>query len=349
MGAESLKNAQVTRWAEETASQVEGVLGMPIPVTSMNPVEIRLPVPGLTSEELVRIVVARIVAERRRDAGLARAEIQIPAWFSAGLAGNLDKAMPAYHRQVLAGLGDDVSRTGIREIMGWYSLPEGWHGRQALCSLATAWVLSHPGSLDKLLNRLMTQEPVSPEWLAEAVVGAATVSVMESRWRAWRDRQDRTVQDLGELSLDLIGQLRALCVLDSGTRRFDPEEAIDARKQNPVIVTLAHVKIQQIQALTMGKAPELVEVGELYCRFYEGLVKGSWGFVLRRKLDRADSSLDRLESLTRQREAYLDAFEREYEIRASSEPERSVLEKSRMESYVDEAERRLDKRQDSPP
>jgi len=350
MGPESGQNARITRLAEETASQIEDLLKMPIPATRMNPVEIWRPESGLSQEDLVRVVITRIVETRRQAAGLPRMELRIPAWFTFGLAGNLDKGMLARHRQVLSGSGGESGMKTVGEVLGWIHVPEDGHGRQAQCGLVTAWLLSLPGGLEKILSRLTTQEPVSPEWVSRTVVGVESVGAMEGRWQTWRARQDRTIQEFGALSVDLIQDLKdAIPLSGTGTPLIRPDEAIGLRKGHPEVMGLVSLKIQQIRALTMGKAPELVEAGERYCYFYEGLLRGSWGFVLRRRLARAESSLDKLETLTRAREAYLDEFEKEFTSASAESPEdhdaplRSVLEKSRMELYVDEAERRLDK------
>jgi len=348
MGPDSAQNVKVTRWAEEEVSHVEDLLRLSIPVTRARPVEIRLPKPGLTQEGLVRIVVTRIVEGRRQEAGLPQAEHEIPEWFTVGLAGNLDKAMLSRHRKVLAGSNRQSGMKSVSEVIGWQQVPEGWHGRQAQCGLVTAWVLSHPGSLEKILNRLAAHESVSPEWVSRIVVGVESVGAMEARWRAWCERQDRIIQDFGGLSVDLIRQLKeALPLTGSGTLSIRPEEAISLRQDHPEVMALVPFKIQQIRAFTAGKAPELVEAGERYCRFYEGLVRGSWGFVLRRHLSSATTALDKLEHLTRAREAYLDEIEKEFAKSSwtAGDPDRirSVLDKSRMESYLDEAEKRFDK------
>ena len=89
----------------------------------------------------------------------------------------------------------------------------------------------------------------------------------------------------------------------------------------------------------------MVEVGNLYGLFFESLARGASAPVLKWRLWRANRAFERLDGLTHAREAYLDAVEAE-ERRGShqtAEPEGIglTLEKSAMEVYIDDAERRL--------
>jgi len=383
-GPDLTSNDEVTRCAEETGLRLEAMLGYSLPFSRWNPMEIRLTTnPGAKSsvsegdeegrnadrilvinrrtdwdygamqEGLVRVVLTSLIERRRQKAGLKGVTVVIPPWLAAGMAQNLDKEMVARNRGIVAMTGLEAEQTPVGDVLNWTRIPEGWHGPPALCGLVMAWILTCPGSLDKIMTRLADQESLSPEWVARTVVGVNTVRQMESRWQAWRERQERVIQEFGALSSAMISQLKGMLPFTGPgipEAVLFPEEAIGARNKIPVIVPLAQKRIHQIRALTLGKAPELVEVGERYCSFYGGLVRGSWGMVLRWRLARADASLDRLESLTRAREAYLDEFEAEWARIQSAEDSDAWrgdgmgLEKSRMESYLDEAEKRLDKR-----
>jgi hypothetical protein len=104
-----------------------------------------------------------------------------------------------------------------------------------------------------------------------------------------------------------------------------------------------------IQQLTLGTAPEFVEVGRLYVLFYEGVVRGAWEWVLGRRLKRADEAMKTLTRQTLARKIYVDEFEanlegaRNQSAGLGEETMIPGLEKSRMESYVDKAEIRFDK------
>ena len=163
------------------------------------------------------------------------------------------------------------------------------------------------------------------------------------------------VREFGIVTPDMIEQLRAELWLhvsaspqEGGqTRLLSPREVISSRRNYPGLSTLAGNKMAGIQRLTMGTAPEFVAVGWNYVLFYEGVARGSWGPVLRWRLRKADDSLKKLARQTLARKVYLDVFERELD--GNQEPLAGPfgaqaipgLEKSRMELYLDGAEKRF--------
>ena len=165
------------------------------------------------------------------------------------------------------------------------------------------------------------------------------------------------IREFGVITPEMIDQLRAELWMQVPTARqenaslltLSPWELISARSQYPDIVTLAGVKMARIQRLTLGTAPEFVAVGRNYVMFYEGIVRGVWDMVLKRRLRLADDALKRLTKQTRARIIYLDEFEKElnknekHAARQSVEKGTTGLEKSRIESYLDDAEKRFDK------
>ena len=384
-GAESSQNTAYTRWAEDVTVGFERLMRVAVPRVRGNAVEIVLddsksaaPVVAVTcgfseglglrrvltlrtvvppdynrmEEGLVRLIMAGLVERQRRVEQLPVVVPEFPQWLMVGLAQNLDKEMLARNRKVAALTGAEEEPISVSEVIGWTQIPEGWYSRQAACGLVTAWLLSFPDAPAKLLERLVAQQPVSMEWLALHLAGSGSGSVsgLEAQWRAWRDRQARAIQEFGGLSVDMIGQLREALVLTDATLRLQPGEVIAGRAKSPARVSLlASQKVEQIRVLEMGKAPELVEAGERFCRFYQGVAQGSRTFVLKWRLSRAEANLDHLERLTRERTAYLDAIEKERTIRNQQPdpagPEAAVpgLEKSRIESYLDEAEKRFHK------
>ncbi len=313
----------------------------------------------LLREGLVRLMLAGLVERSRREANLPAMDPHFPQWFIMGLAQNLDPEGLARNRKITATSGLGMDAVMASEVLGWIQLPEGWHSRQAVSGLLVAWILSFPGGGESVLDRVARQEPVTPEWLATKVVGGETVSTMDSLWRAWRQRQGRLIQEFGGLSSDMIGQLRrelplAIPSAVSGSKMphdvlLRPEEVIAARKKNPAAAMMAVGKIERIRIVTLGKAPELMEVGEQFVHFYEGVARGAWASTLKWRLARANAALDRLDQLTRARESYLDEVESEWNSQGlrSNEPVEAMtipeLEKSRIESYLDGAERRFHK------
>lgn len=311
---------------------------------------------ALLQEGFVRLTLAGIVEQRRREEGLPAVIPVIPRWLSMGLARTLDREQLAINRKIASVPGSELATMPVSTVLGWEQLPEGWHGHQALCGLVAAWIMSVPGAMDQVLDRVVRQTPVSPEWLATVGLQAGSVQGMEGLWQAWRQRMDRAILEFGGLSVMLIDQFKEELALEIKvprrtpipgedpfeTLRLEPVAVPAARKTWPAVVArAASGRIERLGVAVMGKAPELVEVANRYSRFYEAVARGSWPVVQRWRLHRAVSALERLERVTREREAYLD--EVEWETAGKSLPgESSVpeLEKSRMESYIDTAERK---------
>ncbi|MEI6563923.1 MAG: hypothetical protein WCO42_06425 [bacterium] len=304
-------------------------------------------------------VLGALLAFLSPHSAAASTESGIPEWWSVGLAGSRDREQLARSRAIVVGAGSELAAVPLSEVVQWNKLPDGWHGRQALCSLVVAWVMSYPGSGDSIHDRLASKQPLTLDWLA-GVTGAASPSILEATWRDWLQRQGQVVQELGALTPDLIEQLRAEVWLQVPVPRpmrhdpisisLSPSEVISKRKQYPAVPMLASAKMMRIQALLAGKAPELVEVGRLYVLFYEGVARGAWSLGLEFRLKRADDALASLAKITRAREAYVNAFEKgfvaDYQSPGALPPGEAIpeFEKSRMEAYVDEAEKQEEMR-----
>jgi hypothetical protein len=165
------------------------------------------------------------------------------------------------------------------------------------------------------------------------------------------------VREFGDITPEMIEALRTEVWLEVNASRpegaewhlLSPLEVISARHQVPGISSLAGNKMATIQQLTLGTAPEFVEVGRLYVLVYEGVVRGAWEWVLGRRLKRADEAMKTLTRQTLARKIYVDEFEanlegaRNQSAGLGEETMIPGLEKSRMESYVDKAEIRFDK------
>jgi len=381
VGPDTLENTDYTRWAEDMTLQVERFLGLPIPLMRGSVVEIVLENSGPVSvscsrsegklqrvlflsrtgpveydriqEGLIRLVLAGIVERRRREEGLPDVIPAIPRWLSVGLALNLDKEQVARNRKIVAATGMELGATRASTVVGWEQLPEGWHGRQALCGILVAWINSVPEALDRVLERVVRQELVSPQWLAVTGIHADSVERMEDLWAEFRNLQGRAIQEFGGLSMALIDQVKAELPLELKTPEpvcIQPRDIIAARKKWPgAVANGAVVKMERLQVVTIGKAPELGALTALYGRFYEGVAAGAWAPILTWRLSRAEAALKRLESLTRAREAYLDEMEqgstgkRQGQAGVLEEGSVPELEKSRIESYIDETEKRYHK------
>ncbi|MEI8139535.1 MAG: hypothetical protein WCI03_06680 [bacterium] len=166
------------------------------------------------------------------------------------------------------------------------------------------------------------------------------------------------VREFGAVTLEMIDRLRGEIWLQIPASPQDnaemlevsPLEIISMRKKHPEISTLAVVKMGRIQRLTLGTAPEFVEVGRKYVLFYEGVVRGAWGVVLKQRLRRAEEALKELARQTLERKVYLDEYEQTMGKDDRLNSTESVgndlipgLEKCRIESYIDEADKKFGK------
>lgn len=382
-GPDSAVNVRYTRWAEDVTARLERVLGIVVPRAGLAPVVIRVERAkaggasvesccrhegtlrrelvvneafavdyGALREHLCGLALAGAIAEARRQCGYPPGEPPVfPPWFTAGVARNLDRETAVSNRALAAALSGRERELPASEIMRWERLPEGWQGRRALCGWVVGWMLSVEGAREKVVDRLVRQEPLSPEWFAVHGVGVESVPGMDRLWIAWRQRQDRAVMEFGALSVAHLVHLREaldMTLSPAGVGgdpvRLRPCDVVGERVRYPLIPTLAADKIQQIRALTLGRAPELVAVGESYARFFEAVAAGAWTLTVRRRLAAAEAAFDRLERLTRAREAYLDLVEQEGLApaeRAAAVHFRSGLEKGPVASYLDAAEDRF--------
>lgn len=384
-GPDSTVNVQYTRWAEDVTARLERALGIVVPRAGLAPVMIRVERVkaggvgvesrcwhegalhreltvneaggvdyGRLRERLCELALSGYIADARRQVGQpSPVPPCIPPWFTAGIARNLDRETAGSNRALAASLSGRERELPASEVMRWERLPEGWHGRRALCGLVVGWMLALEGGRAKVIDRLVRQEPLTPEWFAVHGAGVATLPEMDRRWSEWRQRQDRAVMEFGALSVAQLAQLREALDLalpvqggDGEVARLRPRDVAEERDRYPLIPALATDKIQRIRALTLGRAPELVAAGEAYVRFYEAVAAGAWTVTVRRRLAAAEAALDRLERLTRAREAYLDLVEKEGRAPAEAPLAPDVrfgsgLEKGPVASYLDAAENRF--------
>jgi hypothetical protein len=166
------------------------------------------------------------------------------------------------------------------------------------------------------------------------------------------------VRDFGAVTLEMIDRLRGEIWLqipaspqkNAAMLEMSPLEIISARKQHPEISAMAVIKMNRIQRLTLGTAPEFVEVGRKYVLFYEGVVRGAWGVVLKQRLRRADKAFKELARQTLERKVYLDEYEqtlvRDDRLNRTETVGNELipgLEKCRIESYIDQADKKFGK------
>ncbi len=380
VGPDGSANMQVSRWAESVAGQLERFTGIPfslqrgqlVEIRTGQPMEIaRLEIqregdnyrrvltlgpesgrdPERLDEWLCRALVLGYMEEQRRAAGALRMA-NLPEWLTMGMAQNLRTHQRVRNRNVVSAWRVQGGFPGLVEMMQWESLPAGWPRHRALCGVLASWIAGHTANngspFSAILGRLARGETVTPEWMAVEVAANGSIGAMQSDWISWLGRQANLVQSFGELSSVLVDQLQAEIplMIEAAAGRpaaaFSPREALAVRS-DPAVAAAALEKSRKLRVLTLGKAVELMTVGERFARFYEDLVNGAPSLLLRYRIRQAEAELERLGDLTRRREAYLDAVEREtggagshWEKDAGNEP--PVLDKGPMERYVDAVE-----------
>lgn len=309
------------------------------------------PDPEVLDERLCRALVIGYIREKR-----ARRDIPvIPEWLTMGLAQNLTAESRERSRVVLTGWREHSSVFPLADVFRWQTLPDGWPRQRSFCGLAVHWIgtLGDAGSpYARILDRLVEDGAVTSAWMAGTFMPGAAEPELESAWRDWLGRQAALLYSFGGISSSQIDHLRDELPLEvwagSGGDEplwMTPREAIGRRRETGVSFA-AMQKAQRLRALTIGKARELAGLGEDFARFYEHVAAGGWSVTLNRELSRAEEKLIHLGDLTRKREAWLDDVEREMtraeEGSAKNTPGREpVLEKGRLERYVDEAEQKF--------
>lgn len=186
---------------------------------------------------------------------------------------------------------------------------------------------------------------------APAATGGAGISGAGSMAGSATSRLGRVVDEFGTITPAMIDQLKAEVWLDVSLVReegdiplsLSPRDVVAMRRHYPEIAASAGRKMALIQQLTLGSAPEFMEVGRLFALFYEGVAQNSLSIVLRWRLRRAELAIQALARQTRARRAYVDDFERQMRGTGNSEGVLALPEKSRLDSYLDEAEKRFDK------
>ncbi len=312
-------------------------------------------------ESLCALLLDDRVEERRRILGRVAGPFAVPGWFSMGVSQNLTVETRNRNRKVVTSWSPASERPTVASVMEWASLPEGWPRNWALCGMIVHWLGSMedgPGAYAVIIERLAEGGSVHGEWLAARIAREGSVAAVEQAWRDWLSRQSRAIQEFGALSTVLMEQLKAELDLvfpaepEAGRvsrtlRRLTPAQVVGERERPTALRLAAAEKIQKIRAITIGKAPELVEVGEAYCLFFESVSRDAWNPLVRRRFVRAEIAFDRLAKLTRAREAFLDEIEREDADDLSREGAADAveqnLEKSRIDVYLDDVERRFTK------
>lgn len=250
----------------------------------------------------------------------------VPAWLSVGLAQTLHESLRVRNNKAAQALAHQGRMPAFAEVLSWHYIPRrGRSPQEAVSGLALGWLVSLPEArtgFDALFRRIAEGQPVTPEWVAEHVVRCGSAADLEARWKEWQARRERRIIEFGGVSSRLLDELSAAITvtrkdLGDGAALSGPDPiplaSLIGLRGSPRVADLTRKKTQALFFLSVGKAPEFTDVSAAYARFFEGLAKGTPGFVLRFRLRRVEKQLLRLRAEVKAREEYVDRVEREIE------------------------------------
>ena len=271
---------------------------------------------GLCWLLLNRYVIARQDAVQR-NARLGA----VPDWLSAGLSQQLFPELRARNSRVVLRYWTQGDSLPLAELLNFEVLPEGRWSEKAFCGLAFEWLASQPrpGELfGGMFARLANGEPVTPEWLAQALIGKSSARDMEKAWDLWLAEQTQVKRAGAELYTEQIDALRRLLDVrpeELGVKTGEKvppvlklSDLIRLRKQ-PWIPDLAVRLSLKVKGLGIAEPAEFRELTERYGAFLDTLSGcGPGGFLfgwfkpseatLRTKLQAADKEFNRLRRRT---------------------------------------------------
>jgi len=213
----------------------------------------------------------------------------LPAWLWRGLAGNLDAGLRARNSEMVLARwqrGQVISPaellgngTGARPAVG--TAEEADH--RAACGLWVKWLLSLPNGrrlFSDLLRHVGEGGTATPDWLILRLPGCASSADLDEQWDKWILRQRRVVYRPGEVTRQVVDQLRGELLLYPGQsgiplncgspERIELHELID-RRGSPWIPAFVRGKCASLRVLAIGRGEEFGAVVESYCRFLTGL------------------------------------------------------------------------------
>ena len=280
---------------------------------------------------------------------------KVPAWLVVGLSHYIDPVLKSRDRRIVLNWRKSGKVPGFSEVLKWYVLPAGRSREKAVCTVAVAWLLTLPDAeerFDKIQAQLAVDGVISDEWIVSLIPDCKTVDDVQKLWLNRIENERMVISDPGQVFPDALESIKGELVIcpgeggvPSGTN-LPPViglEALIGMKNLEWIRPFCMNKSTAIRLASVGGSSEVREVGEAYCAFMDVLRTSGRDNKLRSLLARADDMIQKLESITRKREEYMDGMEQK---QASANPlqgseENSSpdsLERSRIRKYIDAAD-----------
>jgi len=297
------------------------------------------------------------VAQAKSSRPEVRRVPAVPAWFSTGLAHNLDPALKSRDRRIVMNWGRAGALPPFSSVVKWHVLPDGRSMEKAISTAAVEWLLSLPDSakcIEMLFSRLASGDAVSAEWIATLFPDCRTVEVLDGIWQARLDGERLVIADTGAssaLAVEMLKDQLAIRALELGipvdTNMSMVIEMKDlvAMKEKDWLPAFCVTKATQIRLSAGAGSPELLDAVEKYCVFLEALKNRRHDAKLLALLAEADAARQRLETVVMDRKKYVDEIEARHEgrepgVKAGKVP-LDELERSEIQRYIDRVEKQV--------
>lgn len=282
-------------------------------------------------EGLAAILLQRY-AEARRKATRQADPVEIPEWFSAGLARQTSQRLREEDVELIRRQAGGAA-WNLGEVASWITLPAGPCEEKTVCGQVAGWLLAQPDRariLQQALQRCADGRGLDEAWL-NAPWPAEAKGVARQDWAAWCRRKPVLRREGSAVEADQLEMLRQVLRvhpaaegLPTAERLPDPltpERMIDSRHEAwmPALAARLHDRVRD---LPTGSVPELQPVIEAYAVFFAELHREACVGWLTRRLTRANSrayllqllkaadrDAARMDRILRERRAFLDAWD----------------------------------------
>jgi hypothetical protein len=335
-GTNRLEVMDLTRWADTLAIRIESTLKLKLPAQE-HPIRITILPPdanesasvtrheryepkGLlqwllitgyetvpvarVQEELVHLLLASLIRDRRPSPASATPGGTIPDWFTAAVIHNLtSESRDQDYLQV-----SDAWRAGnlpsMPEYLAKHWRPDAPPEPVPVSALLLQWILAEADAkrcLDHLWPRFRNRTPITAEDLIPFFPGATSPASLDLAWDDWLLKQRHRVRIPGQPSPHALEQLEAQLLLypaDSAigvtNEAFQPIALRDLVKQHEKkwVPSAAAGKAIRLRLLGAGRDGEFREVVNAYGAFLDALAEKRSERALTERLEIAEQKLN---------------------------------------------------------
>lgn len=363
-GCPAARGVEIAAWAEDVEQRLSRFLGVAIPPGDPLPVVIRLvddpDTPrgrvvrtqsfdaGMLSQRLEMInpasadqedlleglcwlLINRTVLSRQPDSVRNSDPVRAPDWLAVGAAQNLFPEARQRNEKIAIELWKKGRGHKLTDLVTWNFLPAGRWDEKSESGVFMAFML-HPSVAAKrtamLLAQLEAGDPLSADFVAQRVIGSATVADVEKARDTWLAGQaddivpgvtGNAAERAAELVrlLDIRPQEYGLPDSDKIPPIVDPKEMIRRRNESWVPLLADRVGMKA-RMLGVGQPPEFQRVVAGYVGFLDAMAGRKKGFTgglfgggasaasLQKLLDQAQTSLIDYQVAQKQREKFIE-------------------------------------------